>query len=73
MENYYENKAWYTLDQFSNLVYGKGIISKSCLLKWANNGTIPVQRMGQRKLLVPAWFVREQLDKGLNKFEKQEG
>jgi hypothetical protein len=60
------NKAWYTIDQFKETCFGD-TVSKGCILKWIKEGTVPSEKMSERKLFIPAWFVQEVLAKGLNK------
>lgn len=52
---------FYTIDQVYNDVYNRQL-SKTTIHKLCRAGTIPSQRI-VRKVLVPAWWVEQQLAK----------
>ena len=64
-------KVWFTLGEFMAAVYGN-TLSKSCILQQIKKGLIPAERFaGGRKILIPRWFVEEQINKGLRKDNKE--
>ena len=61
--------GWFTPKEVIDKVYGNKI-SMGLLVSQCNNGQIPCERMGtgkRRLILIPAYFVKEQLEKAYGK------
>lgn len=69
MKTITKDVGWFTPKEVIDKVYGNKI-SMGLLVSQCNNGQIPCERMGtgkRRLILIPAFFVREQLEKAFGK------
>lgn len=62
-------KPYYTKDEARELVFGKAV-SSTAFYTMIRRGDIPKINYG-RQVYVPGWWVKEQMEKGLRKKEKE--